>query len=163
MILKDFYEHTGIKVIVAFLNVISLAVWVAWIPFECGCGASSLHAMTPLCLSRYLDEEGWQHWERPPTLLSEAPQPGKALARMTPCLGEWCHKGFHSPELSLKTLSPQALGFHKVHAHWYCERGPSHRERPQVRVSWPFQLIHTLKFLSSGATVKKLPDNSRLS
>lgn len=58
MILKDFYEHTGIKVIVAFLNVISLAVWVAWIPFECGCGASSLHAMTPLCLSRYLDEEG---------------------------------------------------------------------------------------------------------
>lgn len=46
MILNDFYEHKR-KVIVAFLNVISLTVWVAWIPFGCSCVAPTLHAMPP--------------------------------------------------------------------------------------------------------------------
>lgn len=59
-ILNDFYEHTVIKrkVIMEFLNMVSLTLWAVGIPFECGflALAPPLHTMPPLALQVFCAE-----------------------------------------------------------------------------------------------------------
>lgn len=121
-VLDDFSELAVIKrkVVMVFLNIISLTLWMVlnsfWMQLSGTGTIPPQHApsATPGTFMQKGDTQG-----SPPTLLSEPWEPGEAL---TPCLVKWCHKGLPSQTTPCRYCPLRLWGSMKnVHAHWFCE------------------------------------------